>query len=156
MKKLYKYLVTETVKKWVEVEAEDEQEAYSLAVMEDMSKNFDDYQLDATLEEVEYLRPDYPQRLNGWEWNLDADSLTYWKRKQNGIEVMGLVWLDTVRGDEGWNEDGDCYCVTAWVGNNDISVEDALEGWSETCRDVSSVMRRKDAENWLFDYMEMN
>ena len=155
MKKLYKYMVKEVVTKYVEVEAENEDEAYQMALEEDMMKNYDDYSLEAKLMEVEYISPNYPQRLNSWEWTLDADSLTYWKRLDTGYtEVIGLVWLDTVEGDEGYNPDGDCWCVCCWIG--DPGDEDVVQGWSETCRDISNVMRRKDAEAWLFDYMEMN
>lgn len=45
----YLFRVVETVTKFVTVEADSYEKAEELAYMEDMSKNFDDYSLEAEL-----------------------------------------------------------------------------------------------------------
>lgn len=51
--KWYSYMVTETVQKYIWVEANSEEEAEALALAEDLEKNFDDYNKGALLLEVD-------------------------------------------------------------------------------------------------------
>lgn len=47
--KKFEFVVRETISKTIYVEAETEEEAKEIALYEDLSKNFDDYALDAFL-----------------------------------------------------------------------------------------------------------
>lgn len=95
----------------------------------------------------------YPMEVNGWHWNLDADSMSYWKDFGNGhSEAVALCWLDTVEGDEGYNPDGDCYVLIGAEGHNE---EEALNNlYYNTTVCWGDVMRRAEAEKELIKYME--
>ena len=54
--KEYEFRVREVVEKTVFVEADTEEEAEQLALNEDLSKNFDDYSLDAELVSVRNMK----------------------------------------------------------------------------------------------------
>lgn len=93
----------------------------------------------------------YPMEVNGWHYSLDADSMFYWKDFDDGhSEAVGLCWLDTVEGDEGYNSDGDCYVLIGAEGRND---EEALNNLFDTTVYWGDVMRREEAEMDLIKYM---
>lgn len=150
MKSIYRFCVEETVKKYVEVEAESQEEAEQIALESDLDKNFDYYDRTATLETVQ---PSvwYPMYINGW--NLaDSENMTYWKDfGENHSEAVALCWIDIVEGEFGYNPEGDCYCLI-WAENTDY--ESALESLYYSNATFGNVMRRKEAEAKLIKYME--
>ena len=94
----------------------------------------------------------YPMEVNGWHWSLDADSMSYGKDFDDGhSEAVALCWLDTVEGDEGYNPEGDCYCLI-WAENTDY--ESALDSLYYSNGTIGDVMRREEAEKYLIKYME--
>ena len=103
----------------------------------------------------------YPIRVGSkhgtWNFLGDADSMQYCiTNSRDGIEIVGLVWMDTLEGDEGYNPDGDCWCVACWTDphiKDDRQLSTALKRWDESCRDISGIMKRKEAEEWLVNYM---
>ena len=94
----------------------------------------------------------YPMEVNGWHYNLDVDSMSYWKDFNDGhSEAVALCWLDTVEGDEGYNSEGDCYVLIGAEGCND---EEALNNLYDTTVCWGDVIRREKAEKELIEYME--
>ena len=94
----------------------------------------------------------YPMEINGWNYSLDADSMSYYKNfGDNKVEAVALCWLDIVEGEEGYNPEGDCYCCI-WAENTDY--ESALDSLYYSNTTFGSVMRRKEAEKYLIEYMK--
>lgn len=94
----------------------------------------------------------YPMEVNGWHWSLDADSMSYWKVfGSDHEEAVALCWLDTVQGDDGYNPEGDRYCLI-WAENS--SYESALDCLYYSNMAFGDVMRRAEAEKELIKYME--
>ena len=94
----------------------------------------------------------YPMEINGWHYDLDADSMGYWKQKDGKYEAICLMWMDTVEGDEGYNEEGD-----VWIGisaDDKDSLDDAMEMLNIMPFNITEVGRREEAEKWLVEYME--
>lgn len=103
----------------------------------------------------------YQMEINGWNRNLSVDNLIYTKESESTnskrgkcVEVIGLVWLDTVEGEEGWNPEGDCWFVAFARDSNADGIDDAIDCWDCYCQGISDVMRCKEAEKWLVEYME--
>ena len=95
---------------------------------------------------------DYPMEVNGWNYSLDTDSMSYWKDFDDGhSEAVALCWLDSVEGDDGYNPEGDCYCLI-WAENTDY--ESALDSLYYSNGTIGDVMRREEAEKELLKYME--
>ena len=100
---------------------------------------------------------DYPMEVNGWNYSLDADSMSYWKdfgeNRRFRTEAVALCWLDTVEGDDGYNPEGDCYCCI-WAEGCDA--QEALDGLYDSNACFGDVMRREEAEKHLIEYMMRN
>lgn len=92
----------------------------------------------------------YPVLVNGW--NLEyKENMTYYKVFGKRVEAICLMWIDTVRGDEGYNEEGD-----AWIG---ISADGSTLADAEEMLDImpfkiTEVGRRVEAEKMMFKYMK--
>ena len=108
----------------------------------------------------------FPMEVNGWHFDLDVDGMTYWKKEDEVISVVGLCWMDCVEGDEGYNPEHDCWLPVLWRGDDYWKVDDeivdpdddigkAMLKWYEECWQLgSSIMRREEAERWLLNYMK--
>ena len=152
MKSIYKFFVTETVKKYVEVEAETQEEAEEIAANEDMDKNFDSYDREVTLLGAISLETvnGYPKNINGW--NLEyTENMTYWKKGNNSYRAVSLYWLDTVEGDEGYNSEHDSWVILEAYGD---TLEEALEALDIMPFPISDVMPRKDAEYTMIEWFK--
>ena len=152
MKSIYKFVVTETVKKYVEVEAETQEEAEEIAANEDMDKNYDSYDREVTLLGATSLETinGYPKYINGW--NLEyPENMTYWQKCDNFFVAVSLYWLDTVEGDEGYNPEGDSWVILKAYGD---TLEEALEGLDIMPFPISDVMPRKDAEYTMIEWFK--
>jgi len=152
MKSIYKFVVTETVKKYVEVEAESQEEAEEIAANEDMDKNFDSYDREVTLLGATSLETvnGYPKHINGW--NLEyPENMTYWKKGKNSFRAVSLYWLDTVDGDEGYNPEHDSWVILDAYGD---TLEETLEALDIMPFPISDVMPRKDAEYTMIDWFK--
>ena len=152
MKSIYKFVVTETVKKYVEVEAETQEEAEEIAANEDMDKNYDSYDREVTLLGATSLESinGYPKYINGW--NLEyADNMTYWKKADNYFRAVCLMWLDTVEGDEGYNPEHDSWVIIEAYGD---TIEEAFEALDIMPWSISDVMPRKDVEYTMIEWFK--
>lgn len=95
----------------------------------------------------------YPMEINGWNYSLDADSMGYYKEFDNHYKAVCLFWLDTVRGDDGYNPEGDCWIGLVADGN---TLADAIEMLGIMPFEIVHPMRREEAEKELIKYMEMH
>lgn len=93
----------------------------------------------------------YPVLVNGWNYLDDPESMSYYKVFGKHVEVICLLWLDTVRGDEGYNEEGDAWIGVSADGN---SIDDAEEMLNIMPCEITEVGRRVEAEKWLIEYMK--
>lgn len=157
MKKTFKIKIVETVEKTVEIKADNLYEAEMIAQDEDMGKNYNDYSFTTTLLEERHDNCKYPVYINGWNL-VYPENLTYWKERKpnrnrkNSIYVaVSLYWLDTIRGDEGYNPEHDSWVILKGIGD---TVEEALEDLDIMPGVISDVGRRDDIENVLFTWME--
>ena len=99
----------------------------------------------------------YPMEINGWNYSGDADCMSYWKDYNQAKSewrqsvAVSLCWLDTAKGDDGYNPEGDVYCCLEAEGRN---AQDALNNLYDTNCCFGDVMRRDEAEKYLIKYME--
>ena len=152
MKSIYRFCVVETVKKYVEFEADNLDEANEIALRVSVDKNPDSCEREASLLGVESLESinGFPKYINGW--NLEyAENMTYWKKGNNSYKAVSLYWLDTVRGDEGYNPEGDSWVILEAYGD---TVDEALEALDIMPFPISDVMPRKDAEYTMLEWFK--
>lgn len=93
----------------------------------------------------------YPMEINGWEYILDPYGMSYWKERDTHYDVICLMWIDTVKGDDGYNSQADAWCGVIADGN---TLDDALEMLDIMPFEITNVMRREEAEKELINYME--
>lgn len=144
MKSIYKFVVTETVKKYVEVEAETQEEAEEIAANEDMDKNYDSYDREVTLLGATSLETvnGFPKYINGW--NLEyAENMTYWKEGNNSFRAVCLYQLDTIEGND--------WVILEAYGD---TLEEALEALDVMPFPISDVMPRNDAEYTMIEWFK--
>lgn len=152
MKNMYKFVVVETVKRWVEIEAETQEEAEEMALDVDMEKNPDFYEREAVcLETVSLDTVDgCPKYVNGW--NLEcAENMTYWKNEKDFFVAVCLYWLDTVEGDEGYNPEQDSWVILKAYGD---TLEEAIESLDFMPMTISDVMPKKDAAYTMIEWFK--
>ena len=152
MKSIYRFCVVETVKKYVEFEADNLDEANEIALMVSVDKNPDSCEREANLLGVESLETinNYPKYINGW--NLEyAENMTYCKKGNNSYKAVSLYWLDTVEGDEGYNPEHDSWVILEAYGD---TVDEALEALDIMPFPISDVMPRKDAEYTMLEWFK--
>lgn len=148
--KTYTFKVTETITKTIEVEADTFAQAEIKALEAGL-----DYGNDPATRVAELLKvtdgSKYPLEANGW--NLESpDNLSYWKQVDlDFYKAICLYWLDTTRGDEGWNPERDAWCVIEAEGD---TAGEALEALDIMPWTISDVGRRVEVEKMLLDYIE--
>lgn len=137
----YKFEIVETVKKIVEVEANSREEAEQLAAQEDMSKNYDDYNMEITFLRETSPVCQYPVNTNKWEL-IHPENLTYAKRCNNGMyHVICMYHLG----------DSDLWIATSADGD---TLDDALEMLDIMPLPISDEMSRNDLEYTILQYVE--
>ena len=100
-----------------------------------------------------------PMEINGWNLYTDNDGLIYWKDYGDCCTVIGTVWLDIVEGDEGYNKEHDCYCVSCvndgYINSvNYEGIESSIDCWDCYGRSISDVMRWEEIKKWMFEFMK--
>lgn len=144
MKKIYKFHLIEQVEKYVEVEAENAEEAEMLASNTDMRIEPDYYELEVRQIEERFIDNELPLIVNGWHLEY-PENLTYWKQfKDGGFKAVCIYKLeDTIEDEDRW--------VTN-CGYGDTS-EEAIEqlGIMPWC--FSDVMTKSDVMEALLNYM---
>lgn len=93
----------------------------------------------------------YPMEINGWKYSLDADSMSYYKECCDHSVAVCLFWLDTVKGDDGYNPEGDCWIGFAAIGD---TLTDAIEMLDIMPFEIVHPTCREEAEKELIKYME--
>lgn len=92
----------------------------------------------------------YPVLVNGWNLEYE-ENMTYYKVFGKRVEAICLMWIDTARGNDGYNEEGD-----AWIG---ISADGSTLADTEEMLDImpfeiTEVGRRTEVEKLMFKYMK--
>lgn len=89
--------------------------------------------------------------MNGWNYLDDPESMSYYKVFGKRVEVVCLLCLDTARGDDGYNEEGD-----AWIGisADGSTLADAEEMLDIMPFEITEVGRRTEVEKLMFKYMK--
>lgn len=148
--------MTETIVKTVEVVADSYGAAEIKALETDMSTPDTDSDIvEANLVEIKEVPMvgKFPLEINGWKLAYpDVTDPFYVKDfgRGKGYTALCLMWLDTVRGDEGYNADGDVWTIIEADGN---TAEDALEALDIMPFSISDVGRRVEVEEMLLNYI---
>lgn len=151
MKNTYRYCVVETIKKWVEIEAENRDEAEELALNTDMDKNPDFYEREAILASETIEDEVTPVHVGNWN-RYDPETMTYWKQDGNVYTAICLLWYDA-----GINEEGrpltDTFVIIEGTGDD---LESALENLDIMPFCISDVMTKANATKTMMEYMKGN